>query len=264
MSPDMPRGINDYDTAILQRRLWTPEVLRPDAWFDAADLGTITNTATGISDWADKSGNGRTMSRATTTYRPDLLIENLNGRSVVDFIDQTPAGSPDLRVDRLQMSASINVQSAYTAYMRKNKPTSGGSNFIFTADGDNAAGTFNWHGNTGADYTILADTSNSSLNWRNGSNFRNGISVTITATGAAPLDTWAVYSFLCIGNMVTRGIGWDRTFHGSVGRYAEVMWFSAAHSTRERWLIEGYLSWKWGIRLAADHPYANRPPLIGD
>jgi hypothetical protein len=28
--------------------------------------------------------------------------------------------------------------------------------------------------------------------------------------------------------------------------------------------VEGYLSWKWGIRLAADHPYANRPPLIGD
>ncbi|MFN9969321.1 MAG: hypothetical protein ACK58T_05425, partial [Phycisphaerae bacterium] len=28
--------------------------------------------------------------------------------------------------------------------------------------------------------------------------------------------------------------------------------------------VEGYLSWTWGLRLVADHPYANRPPLIGD
>jgi len=29
-------------------------------------------------------------------------------------------------------------------------------------------------------------------------------------------------------------------------------------------LIEGYLSWKWDVPLDASHPFANRPPLIGD
>jgi hypothetical protein len=64
--------------------------------------------------------------------------------------------------------------------------------------------------------------------------------------------------------MQTQGIGWDREYHPSVGDYGEVCWFSAAHTARERLVIEGYLSWKWAIPLAADHPFANRPPLIGD
>ena len=161
------------------------------------------------------------------------------------------------------MASSINVQTAYTALMRRAKTISGGVNFVFTADGDNMGGTFNWHGSA-ANGTALADVANSSTNWQNGSNFRNGSSITVTAAGSGPLDEFAVYSFLCIGNMVTQGIGWDRIYHGSVGRYGEVLWFSGQHSTRERWLVEGYLSWKWGIRLAADHPFANRPPMIGD
>jgi hypothetical protein len=260
----MPRGFNDYDSAAIQGRLWTPGVLRPDAWFDASDLSTITNTADGVSAWADKSGNGRTMSRVSTTYRPALRIENRNGLSAIEFADKTPAGGLDFRCDRMQMSASINVRSAYVAMTRSANPISNGSNFIFTADGEFGGGgdSYDWHGSNTDD--VFADATFSSANWRNGSNFRDGASITITSAGSGPINTWACYSFLCSGNMETQGIGWDRLYHGSFGIYGEVFWFSTAHSTRERRLIEGYLSWKWGIRLAADHPFANRPPLIGD
>lgn len=259
----MPRGFNDYDTARIQGRLWTPAVLRPAAWFDGSDLSTITNTADGVSDWADKSGNGRTMSRAPTTWRPALRIENRNGLSAIEFVDKTPAGGSDTRNDRIQMASRINVRSAYTAMSRSANPISNGYNFIFTSDGDNASGgDYNWSGPQTDD--ILANSTFASTSWTGGSNFRSGTSITVTAAGSGPVNTWAVYSFLCTGNMVTQGIGWDRIYHGSLGIYGEVLWFGEAHSTRERQAVEGYLSWKWAIPLAADHPYANRPPLIGD
>jgi hypothetical protein len=258
----MPRGLSDYDSARIQGRLWTPEVLRPAAWFDAADLSTVTNTADGVSAWADKSGNGRTMSRSSTTFRPSLRVENRNGLSAIEFVDKTPVGGLDTRNDRIQMATGINVRSAYVAMSRSANPISNGYNFIFTSDGDNAGGSYNWSGPQTDD--ILADSLYVSADWTNGSNFRSGSSITITAAGSGPVNVWSCYSFLCSSNMVTQGIGWDRIYHGSWGLYGEVAWFSEAHSTRERWLIEGYLSHKWAIPLAAGHPFANRPPLIGD
>jgi hypothetical protein len=259
----MPRGLSDYDSARIQGRLWTPEVLRPDAWFDASDISTISVSATGISEWRDKSGNARHMSRADTTWRPIFEAEKKNGLSFVNFATGTP--SPNDQLYRLQMASSINVRSAYCALSRKNTLISSASNFVFTSSGGSGSGNYDWHApTTSANPAALADGSNSSGSWRGGSNFRNGNSITITAAGSGPLDEWSVYSFLCTGNMVTQGIGWDRLYHPSVGDYGEVCWFSAAHTARERLVIEGYLSWKWAIPLAAAHPFANRPPLIGD
>jgi len=256
----MPRGLSDYDSARIQGRLWTPEILRPDAWFDASDLSTISVSATGISEWRDKSRNARHMSRADTTFRPIFEAEKRNGLSFVNFA-ATGTPDPNNQLYRLQMASSINVRSAYCSLSRKSPISSGAAaNFVFT---DSA--NYDWHGPyTSADPTALANSGFSSNNWRSGSNFRNGNSITITSAGSGPLGEWSVYSFLCVGNMVTRGIGWDRIDHPSVGDYGEVCWFSAAHSARERLVIEGYLSWKWGIPLAADHPFAIRPPLIGD
>lgn len=35
-------------------------------------------------------------------------------------------------------------------------------------------------------------------------------------------------------------------------------------SEREMAICEGYYAWKWGLPLVGEHPFANRPPLIGD
>ena len=48
------------------------------------------------------------------------------------------------------------------------------------------------------------------------------------------------------------------------GHIMEVLWIPQDLPIPLRTAIEGYLSHKWAIPLAADHPYANRPPLIGD
>jgi len=54
------------------------------AWYDAADATTITQ-GTGVSAWADKSGNGRTCSQATGVYQPAYVLAGQNGKNVIDF-----------------------------------------------------------------------------------------------------------------------------------------------------------------------------------
>lgn len=58
------------------------------AWYDASDASTITQ-ATGVSSWADKSGNGRTCSQATGANQPTYVLAGQNGRNVIDFPSAT-------------------------------------------------------------------------------------------------------------------------------------------------------------------------------
>src|SRR5688500_5791938 len=80
----MPRGVDSTDEARLQGRLWTPAVLRPHAWYDAQDVSTIS-TATGVSEWRDKSGNGRHVTQATGTAQPAYNQGRINARPAVTF-----------------------------------------------------------------------------------------------------------------------------------------------------------------------------------
>ncbi len=261
----MPRGVSRYDEAALQRRLWTPAVLRPDAWFDASDLSTITATTNGITQWSDKSGNGRHKTDAGYGCRADLTVDPDSGNTVASFVDQVRSNSTridDYRGDILEMSADLSIRTAYLRLRRKSNPLLAGSNFIFTS-----RSSFHWHGpGASSTSTAIAD-GNASPNWTNGSNFRNGQAITVTAQGAGPIGQWSIYSFLCAGVVLVQGIGNDRNlYHGSVGDYAEIILYATAHSTRERQLHEGYLAWKSNSApdLPASHPFANRPPLLGD
>ena len=58
------------------------------AWYDAADATTITQ-ATGVSAWADKSGNGRTCSQPTGANQPAYVLAGQNGKNVIDFASHT-------------------------------------------------------------------------------------------------------------------------------------------------------------------------------
>jgi hypothetical protein len=88
-----------------------------------------------------------------------------------------------------------------------------------------------------------------------GSFFRNGLSDgTYSATQGQPGGSASIGH---IGGQVGGSQYYDGTFF-------EIVWMSSAMTDPQRQALEGYLSWKWNITLAADHPFANRPPLIGD
>lgn len=54
------------------------------AWYDAADTSTIT-IATGVSQWNDKSGNGRNLTQSVTNNQPLHNSVTLNGKPTVTF-----------------------------------------------------------------------------------------------------------------------------------------------------------------------------------
>lgn len=75
----------------------SPRLLRPRAtgfspknisglagWWDADDSSTIT-VSTGVSSWADKSGNGRTLVQTTENNQPTRVLNSLNGKAVISF-----------------------------------------------------------------------------------------------------------------------------------------------------------------------------------
>jgi len=80
----MPRGVNQYDEAQLQGLLWTPDLVRPALWLDAADASTVS-VATGVSEWRDKSGNGRHFTQTTTANQPAYNQNGINGLSSISF-----------------------------------------------------------------------------------------------------------------------------------------------------------------------------------
>ncbi len=49
---------------------WTPAQLSTALWLDAADAGTITLNGSTVSQWNDKSGNGRNATQSTAANQP--------------------------------------------------------------------------------------------------------------------------------------------------------------------------------------------------
>jgi hypothetical protein len=65
--------------------VWNPSMIQTTLWLDAADASTITESGGAVSQWNDKSGNGRNATQATAGNRPTVLADALNGRQGVQF-----------------------------------------------------------------------------------------------------------------------------------------------------------------------------------
>jgi hypothetical protein len=67
---------------------FNPLSLNPQLWLDAADPTTITASGSPlrVSQWDDKSGNGRNLVQATAGNQPVSGATFINGLNVIDFI----------------------------------------------------------------------------------------------------------------------------------------------------------------------------------
>lgn len=64
---------------------FSPLSLQPAIWLDASDAATITSSSGAVSQWNDKSGNGRHVSQATSTAQPTTGTNTQNGLNVITF-----------------------------------------------------------------------------------------------------------------------------------------------------------------------------------
>lgn len=263
----MPRGINDYDTAILQRRLWTPAVLRPALWFDCSDLSAMSTTGNVITTLVDKSGNGR---NAAAINSPTLVQSVQNGYSVGRV---TQASEDRWSVNLDFLAGSGQNHTCVAAY--KVTPTTDG--FLYGA-ATGGAGSNSLH----CGYSQRYGRSVSCNYWGNDvgalipSWFRedagNIYSIVWNTAGNREINING-RQIVKAGGTSTIGTmsGGGRIFGVVTGVYSfptadlyELFICLGLLSSSELYASEGYYAWKWNLPLAADHPYANRPPLIGD
>jgi len=243
----MPRGVSPIDEARLQGRLWSPDALRLAAWYDAADPATIAMASGAVTDWRDKSGNGRNLT-AVSTQRPTYTANGFNNRPAINY-------GAALNNNRMSWTgAAFNpVRTFGVAHWEGPSPFTDYSGLL----------SYPFSGN---DNLFLVEVSNQWFGAR--SVFLNG-----NDPIATPLPT-IQSPFLWVDNVAasvgrdTIWIGADRIQfnRGWRGKIAEVVITLFQPTLRERRTIEGYLAWKWGLdaNLPANHPFRNRPPLIGD
>ncbi|MCA3450479.1 MAG: hypothetical protein INF92_08940 [Rhodobacter sp.] len=266
----MPRARTPYAEAQLQRRLWTPDRLRPALWLDAADRSTIT-IATGVSEWRDKSGNNRHLSQTTPTQQPALTLNAQNGLPALtfdgsnDFMSNASVGAAGLDVVQI-----ISVFRMITGGANEDVPMGVGQTGFLSA-----IRTF-YRENNGTTVGFASwgnDVASSAYSYDIGGNFHvfeawNTQRATPNQIRIGRNGSITTYSVGSV-NLTADGFSVGSLRGSAVANYysniavGEILVAYSEWSQRNRQLVEGYLGWKWGITLDASHPFVNRPPLIG-
>ena len=282
----MPRGRNDYETAQIQGRLWTPAVLRPQMWMDASDLSTISADTNGVNTWRDKSGNLADFTQASNTLKPQLVVHKPSGNYSVSFdgVDDylesstgitsgTFSGTLTLFYAMTRTSAA-QVGTLFQERIAANHKAfewSFGPNYVGyggqrVSTYSNTDTTMNFCGSTV--YNLLAGSGGvvsqtytpaaKDKLFVNGQDYSGNIGV-YSIPSVPNIDGTAGSR---IGGSVITQVNYPVGYFP--GSACELVALTGAMSSRDRSLVEGYLGWKWNYRLVAGHPFANRPPLIGD
>lgn len=235
--------------------LWTPANITTQLWLDAADSSTITLDGGAVSQWGDKSGNGRNATQTTAANRPVVLSANINGLNVLSF---------DNSNDAMTTGWNLSATNNYMIFMVANQVQTGDRRVINSTTYNNQIS----NSRLGGQYVQIKDDVVVSTNWSvsgttnqsvlvappsgNFSYFGNGTSIT---TNARSVTDWGVLTFGALG-----------TYNEPLdGRLCEVIVVYSSDTTT-RQLIEGYLAHKWGlvVYLPNDHPYKSLAPTLND
>jgi hypothetical protein len=258
---------------------WTPVQLpNLQLWLDAADASTITLNGSSVSQWDDKSGNGRHFSQtADATHQPAYVTSGINGRGSIGF-----DGIND-RLGRDNEAWAYNFPVAVFAVFRA------------TAFTNAYNGLFGFYGNsTGSarSYGVLVKSNGKSAIY--GATTAGGTTaVSYDGTGSVTYSTATTHVFSAtLANNLIQSFG-DGSSDGTIStsftlktnapdpilrvnigtdalfsRFTDwqigeaIMISGAAITQQNRQRTEGYLAHKWGSagQLPADHPYkAARP-----
>jgi hypothetical protein len=268
----MPRGVSISDTAIIQRRLWTPAVLQPNFWLDAADLSTIT-IATGVSEWRDKTGKGVNAVQATGANQPVYSETSFFGRPGITF---------DGVNDNMLISTTVGqnlTHGVFWVFQRIGAGSEvGGAGYRpdISCTGTSDRGALHYvknNNNLGASYPYYNGPSVSNYDLLVGTAYSNSVgqvmSFQLNGTG------WGVWRNGLLEATTTATLtpnatntGYMLAAQATPVRTSNIIISEVLHipisNTVNRQLVEGYLAWKWGLQasLTSDHPFINRPPLI--
>ena len=242
-------------------------------WLDAADPTTLTfSSGSNVATWADKSGN---LWSGSSSGNPTLVSGSQNGLPCISFV----AGSSQY----FNFGNFTPLTSSGITVFAVGKTTFGGSGTFQTFVGKSAAAGQNgrWsllQENTTIEFLIdangsgvLATAAASTYSglftlfgggW-NGSTtsylYGNGTQIASAATSGTVVSN---SDYLYVGGyQSSTGTGTYPSYfyNGTIG---EIVVYNTVLTASQRWQIEGYLSWKWGIQnnLPNSHPYKKSTP----
>ena len=268
----MPRGVSPVDEARLQGRLWTPALVLPAVWLDAADLSTIT-IATGVSEWRDKSGNGSHATQATAANQPVYSQTGFFGLPGITFDGSND--QLDISTTRMQNT----THGVFWVFIRRGagtgdayKPSVG----VLSSGTDRGALHYVKNSNNlGASYPYFGGPSNISYDLSSGTAYNNTAAQAMAfQSNVTGWGVWRNGSLEQTTNSIAApnatNTGFILASQSGPNRKSNITMteFILLETTdnRRRQTVEGYLAHKWGLvaNLPAAHPFKNRPPLIGD
>lgn len=246
--------------SIRTRGLWTPAEIATEVWYDAADTNTIILSSGAITNWLDKSGNGRSVTQATPLNRPTLVANFTNGLPSVLF-DNTDVlswvGGSNISFNGIQCVFVGRQQSnaaPYSGFVQWIRTTVGNDQFNIREDND--LPSMQVEVNTGTSGDQYAGSSRPlafDTIFMCGLS-HNGTNVVLYVDGGN-----SSYTTVATGTMAVNRI--NLGVNAFVGNIAEVVFVRSQNSAvREK--VEGYLAWKWGMQsvLPSVHPYKQNPP----
>ena len=245
--------------------LWTPAQISTSLWLDAADASTITLNNSTVSQWNDKSGNGRNVSQANSALQPLYTLGGLNNLNIANF-DGVNDVLNGIAVSNFFSPSSYSAFVVGLARTIGTNSENGYENEAFYGDAggfvamylrsSNLIGAYNWDGankvatNAYTPNTVVIGYSELS-----------GGSIRIRTNGGSETATVSSNT-LSLSGTLQLGRNYNSDIYCLDGEIAEVIFTNAALSNTNRQLIEGYLAWKWGLQanLPNDHPYKSSPP----
>jgi hypothetical protein len=234
-------------------------------WLDAADSNTITLSSGSLTQWNDKSGNGRNLTAVSGYANATVSSAFQNGLNVLNF-----SGNG---LYRAAANSAVYPLDAYIIVALKSLTAQSDVLSIGPTDADN--------------FNSLIFSEGTQSRWKNGSSFgvRNVFSTTDETSTGFLLIQWSIANnnYLLRRNGVLLGQSTSFTYTlpaGSIfqvgfrhqnitsanfsGYIGEIVVFNSQLGDSQRQQVEGYLARKWGISISSTlpslHPFNRIPP----
>jgi hypothetical protein len=240
--------------------LWSPANITTALWLDAADASTVTTVTGAVSQWNDKSGNGRNATQSAAGSRPALISNVYTGKSAIrsDGIDDFLSITPFSVSAGIRAYAVINPISPSPA--RRNGDWVWMTDYIAPSPHFSGTPTSDWYSSffstsrpqitaTG----IPPDTLYLTFIEQTGTQLKGRAFGTVAeSTVAATFNGTPTTSFQLFSTFA---------FTPALLDICEVV-FIQSPLTDQQQKTEGYLAHKWGLtaNLPNDHPYKTVGP----
>lgn len=246
---------------------WTPSAITTALWYDAADATTITLDSGVVSQFNDKSGNGKHLVQATASSRPTPVSSGQNGLDTMSFDggDQLQlTGQSDIGTGAIHIFQVWKAGSSLGTYFRPpllldngmpGKPlqrfATASTSYLRLGGTPNINPPVNIRTKTAFCIHLLSAVNNSPRDleeWFDGT-----LSYSGTSTNTYDLTS----------QKITMGVG-DYASYIFAGEFCEAVVLAGTMTEATRQKIEGYLAHRWGLTasLPSGHPYKSTPPTV--